>query len=236
MSNKYGALVYSAMAAIFPTTPCTHYKDDFHVHDRNQLESITVPGMEYIWAVRETGTYLVPLGIGEMAIGSIDSGHRQYYWVQATNEAPKIQPIDREIALAKLKAPVRISSHFCVRNGGESSISLYKGQNMTGSAQVSCRHDAKSNKLLVTVKANINHKLTNLDQMLTYLAMEKAVNTVVGSLFWVYESCTINKQERQDWMDALTAIPAKSESAFVPAPMLGHGSMQERLVLLGAVA
>lgn len=44
-----------------------NYKDDFYVIDREYLERTYLPGQEYVWSVRESGTTIGALGINERA-------------------------------------------------------------------------------------------------------------------------------------------------------------------------
>jgi hypothetical protein len=61
MNRVYSAmqdLVNSPALAFF-----THYRKDFDVHDRREICDWGSPSAEWIWAVRESGTYLVRLGV-----------------------------------------------------------------------------------------------------------------------------------------------------------------------------
>lgn len=42
-----------------------HYQDDFYVHDKNYLFTYHTPNQEYLWSVRDTGSYIAALNINE---------------------------------------------------------------------------------------------------------------------------------------------------------------------------
>lgn len=50
-----------------PDALLKYYLEDFYKHDYSLLRYRHVPGQEYVWSIRETGTYFAPIGIHESA-------------------------------------------------------------------------------------------------------------------------------------------------------------------------
>jgi len=192
--------VYETLAPVVLAN-LEHYQDDFKVHDRQLIEATAVPGMEYLVAVRQTGTQLFPLGL-PVSDGStyLASSAQAFFLCRATT-----QPSVRTLSASQAQERLRRESRFQIRQsggGGDWLLRLQAGTADVGSARVrvACMHGVGTK---ADMEVSLRPGLNALDQMLAELAVEQHVNSLTGTLFWSFSRLKINGLERSEWLASL---------------------------------
>lgn len=213
---NYGQLLFQAMEPIFQNSICTNWKDDFLVHDRTYLERVAVPGIQFIWVIKECGTHLIPLEFDtqestERTLGAL--GHpddpREVYHVTLVNTQAKIKPTTREqaIAMARAKAPLTLRIMHPSYGRDETSVVVMRGEETVASAAISITCPPMSANKLANVRANVPDILSPLNRMYCKLLFELAVNRITSTLFWTFDQFEVNSRPVDEWLSSLTRVP-----------------------------
>jgi hypothetical protein len=209
---NYGDLVFAKLQPVFAQSMCKAWQDDFLVHDKRTFANTAVPGMEYLWCVRHTGTNLFVLKVGEkletyFAASSCERVQQIHHVVVRPTgatcrliesvEAQRLmmQPLGFTITqdLQKLSNP----RHYTVT----------KGPYELATATVTDRYDRATSRAFVDMDLCFRPQASLLGRMHVKLALERVINRQVGSLFWGFDRVTVDGMPLQDWVTQSTSVP-----------------------------
>jgi len=213
---NYGQLLFQAMEPIFQNSICTNWKDDFLVHDCRVLERVAVPGIQFIWVIKECGTHLIPLEFDseeatDRTLGAL--GHpedpRQVFHVSLAYTQAKIKPVTREqaLAMAKAKAPLTLRIMHPSYGRDETSVVIMRGEETVASASVSITCPPMSANKQANVRATVPDILSPLNRMHCKLLLELAVNRITSTLFWTFDQFEVNSRPVGEWLSSITRVP-----------------------------
>lgn len=101
------------------------YRNDFEVHDRENLLTWGAPGIEYLWLVRECGTNLVRLGVHPKPVEWFTCA------MELTEQSAKVFHVsERGVKEVSRDAAIRMlgNMNYSVQQGCDSGVVLRRGE------------------------------------------------------------------------------------------------------------
>lgn len=209
---NYGIKVFNQLLPVFQASVCTHYKDDFLVHDKRTLEGTAVPGLRYLFFIRPYGSQLVTVGVKNTAsfitacLKEIDPARQEIHLVTVTEQGCTVRRVtsDEAMKLARLKPMLEIKA----MQGSERSMPvLYrfeKGGKLIATASILARHDRQANRSLVDVGASVPQEHDRLTKMHVALLIEDCATKEAGTLFWNFGQFLVNDMPSDVWRQRVT--------------------------------
>jgi hypothetical protein len=198
--NRFAKGVYQALEPRVLEV-LKHYVGDFQVHDRRFFEETALPGIEYLVAVRKTGTQVFVLGM-EPDSGSnyLATTAERFLAVTAGADA-RVTELSQTKAQQRLERGA-IEVSITAKGPGWWTLSIVEGLNI-GTARVNVVHDHRSGGAKAAIEITLQPGLKARSQMLAKLAIERRVTALTGTLFWTVDRLTINGQPDADWLEQL---------------------------------
>lgn len=211
---NYGSNVFNQLMPIFEASVCTHYKDDFLVHDKRTLEGTAVPGLRYLLLIRPYGSQLVTVGVKNTAsfvtacLKEIDPARQEIHLVTVTEDGCTVRRVTPEetMKLAVLKPMLDVKA---VPGPARSMPVLYrfeKGGKFIATASVFARHDRQVNRSLVDVSASVPQEHDRLTKIHVALLIEDCATKVAGTLFWDFGLNLVNEMPCDVWRRGVTEL------------------------------
>ena len=176
-----------------------HYTEDFTVHDRRLLSETAVTGLEYLVAVRSTGTQVFVLGLAPNAGSNyLASGASAFFHAKASSAGPVVKPITLAGAQGLLNRPGGVDT---VARGG-------RGEWILGTANVHIAFDSLRGSAKADVDIALRPGLAPHQEMLAETAVHQRCTHLAGTLFWSISALKVDGKERSQWLRCLTS-PAR---------------------------
>lgn len=185
-----------------------HYTEDFTVHDRRLLSETAVTGLEYLVAVRSTGTQVFVLGLAPNAGSNyLASGASAFFHAKASSAGPVVKPITLAGAQGLLNRPGGVDTVARGRNG-EWSLEITMNGASLGTANVQLAFNSLRGSAKADVDIALRSGLAPHQQILAETAVHQRVTQLAGSLFWSISALKVDGKERSQWLRCLIS-PAR---------------------------
>lgn len=211
-SQSYGSLVYSDLEPLFANSLCEAWHDDFLKHDKRMFQTTAIPGMQYIWAVRQHGTHLVPLGIGQEATAlSAALAFDQRYEIRqvtVTKSGCLTRALSKSEALSRIAAPVAWSVRRTANLHGGHNVVWSSGSTELARASFQEIFDRQRSTCRIQADLSLEPGLDSLTAMRIRLNLEVVITQAVSTLFWSFEALRIDGLDVLVWTQRVTRVAA----------------------------
>lgn len=179
-----------------------HYREDFTVHDRRLFNETAVQGMEYLVAVRSSGTQVIPLGLAPDASANHLASTATTFLKASAGRKPVVRQLTRKEAQALLSQSGGVDT-TAKGAGSLWDVEVSTNGAKLATARISLHFNSLSGSAQADIGVELRPGLTPAKQVLVETAVHQRVNRVAGTLFWTIRSLTINQQDRQQWFHKL---------------------------------
>ena len=180
-----------------------HFREDFTVHDKKLLSETAVPGIEYLVAVRSTGTQVIVLGLAPSAGSNyLASGASHFLHAKASTTVPVVKSITLAGAQGLLNRPGGVDT--VARGGrGEWILEISMSGASLGAANVQLAFNSLRGSAKADVEIALRTGLAPHQQILAETAVHQRVTQLAGTLFWSISALKVDGKERPQWLRGL---------------------------------
>lgn len=249
LPSERATALLGRMSQVFATDErCVAYRSDFEV-DRRQVSCTAVPGVEYLWMVRECGTHLFILGVGALgdreeaelaAVRYLADQHgddrADWYHARVKPFASVLCGINARRAVALVSGaarPIAAAWHSDLGRAQSGMLELStRAGAFAGSATISVRpQSAQDGRILADASLLLAKGLTLCERMYATLEVEHRARVLASSLFFSFGEFTVDGQpvdsSRSSWCrEADDSMGSCSRETSPPAKAAGGELLQ----------
>ncbi len=179
-----------------------HYREDFTLHDRRLFNETAVQGLEYLVAVRSSGTQVIPLGLAPDANANHLASTATTFLRASAGRKPVVRQLTRKEAQALLSQSGGVDTKA---HGAHNlwDVEVTANGAKLATARIRLHPNSLSGSAQADIGVELRPGLSAAKQVLAETSVHQRVNRLAGTLFWTVRSLTINQQDRQQWFHKL---------------------------------